>query len=242
DKFDVEKEGEEKPEFEGRKPEFEVNVSPSSSAQSKKLDDKTKREAKGKSLVESLIGYRNLSVEFEDFIDNNINEDNVADTSQLPDDPNMPELEDITYSDDEDNVGVEADFNNLETTITVNLIPTTRVHKDHPMTQIISDLSSATQTRSMTRMSRDQDVKSAFLYGTIKEEVYVCQPTGFEDPDYPDKIVQICLWIIDSGCLKHMTSNRALLTNFVEKFLKTVRFGNNDFVVIAGYGDVVENY
>nr|GFB09399.1 hypothetical protein [Tanacetum cinerariifolium] len=36
-----------------------------------------------------------------------------------------------------------------------------------------------------------------------------------------------------------MTGNRALLTNFVEKFLGTVRFGNNDFVVIAGYGDVV---
>nr|GFC23418.1 integrase, catalytic region, zinc finger, CCHC-type, peptidase aspartic, catalytic [Tanacetum cinerariifolium] len=40
-------------------------------------------------------------------------------------------------------------------------------------------------------------------------------------------------------CLKHMTGNRALLTNFVEKFLETVCFGNNDFVVIAGYGDVV---
>nr|GEV18696.1 putative ribonuclease H-like domain-containing protein [Tanacetum cinerariifolium] len=52
-------------------------------------------------------------------------------------------------------------------------------------------------------------------------------------------IVQICLWIIDSGCSKHMTGNRALLTNFVEKFLGTVRFGNNDFVLIAGYGDVV---
>nr|GFC64855.1 hypothetical protein [Tanacetum cinerariifolium] len=36
-----------------------------------------------------------------------------------------------------------------------------------------------------------------------------------------------------------MTGNRALLTNFVEKFLETVRFGNNDFAVIAGYGDVV---
>ncbi|GKD03985.1 putative ribonuclease H-like domain-containing protein [Tanacetum coccineum] len=36
-----------------------------------------------------------------------------------------------------------------------------------------------------------------------------------------------------------MTGNRALLTNFVEKFLGTVRFGNNDFAVIAGYGDVV---
>nr|GEU88649.1 integrase, catalytic region, zinc finger, CCHC-type, peptidase aspartic, catalytic [Tanacetum cinerariifolium] len=52
-------------------------------------------------------------------------------------------------------------------------------------------------------------------------------------------IVQICLWIIDSGCSKHMTGNHALLLNFVEKFLGTVRFGNNDFTVIAGYGDVV---
>nr|GFC11180.1 integrase, catalytic region, zinc finger, CCHC-type, peptidase aspartic, catalytic [Tanacetum cinerariifolium] len=52
-------------------------------------------------------------------------------------------------------------------------------------------------------------------------------------------IVQICLWIIDSGCSNHMTGNRALLMNFVEKFLRTVRFGNNDFAVIDGYGDVV---
>ncbi|GKD75055.1 hypothetical protein Tco_1333337, partial [Tanacetum coccineum] len=36
-----------------------------------------------------------------------------------------------------------------------------------------------------------------------------------------------------------MKGNRALLTNFVEKFIGTVRFGNNDFAVIAGYGDVV---
>nr|GFB16527.1 retrovirus-related Pol polyprotein from transposon TNT 1-94 [Tanacetum cinerariifolium] len=52
-------------------------------------------------------------------------------------------------------------------------------------------------------------------------------------------IVQIYLWIIDSGCSKHMTGNHDLLTNFVEKFPGTVRFGNNDFAVIAGYGDVV---
>nr|GEY90080.1 integrase, catalytic region, zinc finger, CCHC-type, peptidase aspartic, catalytic [Tanacetum cinerariifolium] len=52
-------------------------------------------------------------------------------------------------------------------------------------------------------------------------------------------IVQICLWIIDSGCSKHMTGNRALLTNFVEMFLGTVCFGNNDFAVIAGHEDVV---
>nr|GFA60513.1 integrase, catalytic region, zinc finger, CCHC-type, peptidase aspartic, catalytic [Tanacetum cinerariifolium] len=52
-------------------------------------------------------------------------------------------------------------------------------------------------------------------------------------------IVQICLLIIDPGCSNHMTGNRALLTNFVEKFLRTVRFGNNDFAVIVGYGGVV---
>nr|GEX49965.1 hypothetical protein [Tanacetum cinerariifolium] len=57
--------------------------------------------------------------------------------------------------------------------------------------------------------------------------------------DESSLIVQIYLWIIDSGCSKHMTGNRALLTNFVEKFLGTVRFGNNDFAMIAGYGDVV---
>nr|GEX55431.1 integrase, catalytic region, zinc finger, CCHC-type, peptidase aspartic, catalytic [Tanacetum cinerariifolium] len=54
-----------------------------------------------------------------------------------------------------------------------------------------------------------------------------------------DDLSSIYLWIIDSGCSKHMTDNRAMLTNFVEKFLGTVRFGNNDFAVIAGYGDVV---
>nr|GEU42689.1 ribonuclease H-like domain-containing protein [Tanacetum cinerariifolium] len=126
--------GGKKHEFEGRKPKSEVHVSPSSSAQTKKHDDKTKREAKGKSHVESLTRYRNLSVEFEDFSDNSINEVNAADslvpavgqistnntntfsaagpsnaavipthgkslyvnTSQYPDNPNMPELEDIT--------------------------------------------------------------------------------------------------------------------------------------------------
>nr|GEY12278.1 hypothetical protein [Tanacetum cinerariifolium] len=326
---------EKEPEFDEKKHESEVNVSPSSSAQSKKHDDKTKREAKGKSPIESFTRFRNLSAEFEDFSDSSINEVNAAgtlvptvgqislnntntfsatgpsnavaspthgkssciDASQLPDDPDMPELEDITYSDDEDNIGTEADFNNLETSITVIPIPTTRFDKDHLVTQIIGDLSPATQTRSMARVAKDQgglsqmfnddfytcmfacflsqeepkrvhkalkglswieamqeellqfkmqkvwvlvdfsygkraightqeegtdyeevfapvarieairlflayasfmgfmvyqmDVKSAFLYGTIEEEVYVFQPLGFEDPDHPDKVYKV---------------------------------------------------
>nr|GFA81709.1 hypothetical protein [Tanacetum cinerariifolium] len=141
----------------GLLPESEVIFSLSSSAQSRKHDDKTKKKAKGKSLVESFTGYRDLNAEFEDCFDNNSNEDNAVgsivptvrqnslnstntfsvvgplnaivspqyrkssfiDASQLPDDPNIPELEDITYSDDEDVVGAGADFNNLESSILV---------------------------------------------------------------------------------------------------------------------------
>ncbi|GJY04538.1 putative ribonuclease H-like domain-containing protein [Tanacetum coccineum] len=35
------------------------------------------------------------------------------------------------------------------------------------------------------------DVKSTFLYGKIEEEVYVCQPPGFEDPDFPDRVYKV---------------------------------------------------
>nr|GEV99594.1 hypothetical protein [Tanacetum cinerariifolium] len=43
----------------------------------------------------------------------------------------------------------------------------------------------------MSFMVYQMDIKSAFLYGTIKEEVYVCQPPGFEDPDHPDKVYKV---------------------------------------------------
>ncbi|GJX18435.1 retrovirus-related pol polyprotein from transposon TNT 1-94, partial [Tanacetum coccineum] len=49
--------------------------------------------------------------------------------------------------------------------------------------------------------------------------------------------VQIVLWYLDSGCSKHMTEDRSQLTNFVNKFLGTVKFGNNHVTKILGYGD-----
>ncbi|GJR29391.1 retrovirus-related pol polyprotein from transposon TNT 1-94 [Tanacetum coccineum] len=52
-----------------------------------------------------------------------------------PNDPNMPSLEEIGMFDgayDDEDVGAEADLKNLETTMNVNHIPTTRIHKDHP--------------------------------------------------------------------------------------------------------------
>ncbi|GKF80989.1 hypothetical protein Tco_0239591, partial [Tanacetum coccineum] len=50
---------------------------------------------------------------------------------ELLNDPNMPELEDIVYSDDYEDVGAKADMNNLNTFMPVNPILTTRIHKDH---------------------------------------------------------------------------------------------------------------
>nr|GFA37617.1 retrovirus-related Pol polyprotein from transposon TNT 1-94 [Tanacetum cinerariifolium] len=51
-------------------------------------------------------------------------------------------------------------------------------------------------------------------------------------------LIEIVLFIIDSGCLKHMMGNLKLLINFVEKFLGTVKFGNDQIAPILGYGDL----
>ncbi|GJV13035.1 putative ribonuclease H-like domain-containing protein [Tanacetum coccineum] len=211
--------------------------------------------------------------------------------------PLMHDLEDTTdllntsiFSgayDDED-VGAEVDLNNLEITMNVSPIPTTRIHKDHPKDQIIRDINSGTQTRRMTKIYEEHamieamqdellqfrlqkvwrlvnllkgkhaigtkwvyrnkkdkrgivvknkarlvaqgytqeegidydegfalvarieairlflayasfmgfivyqmDVKSAFLYGTIEEEVYVCEPPSFEDFQFPNKVYKV---------------------------------------------------
>nr|GEX63056.1 retrovirus-related Pol polyprotein from transposon TNT 1-94 [Tanacetum cinerariifolium] len=164
-----------KPKFDEKKYESEVNVFPSSSAQSRKQDDKTKKEAKGKIPTVGQISPNSTNT-FSVAGPSNAaaspthGKSSSIDASQLPDDPHMLELEDITYSNDkddvelkdityssdEDDVGAEANFNNLETSMTVSPIPTTRVNKDHPMIEIIGDLSSAIQTRSMTRVAKDQ--------------------------------------------------------------------------------------
>ncbi|GJV97832.1 putative ribonuclease H-like domain-containing protein [Tanacetum coccineum] len=185
------------------------------------------------------------------------------------------------FSNDDEDVGAEADMKNLDAFMPVSPILILRVHKDHPVEQIIGDLNSEPQTRRMTKNLKEHGlfssvqqrtnhkdfqnclfacffhkknpkrnkkdergiviknkarlfahgytqekgiyydevfapvarieasrlflayasfkdfvvyqmyVKSAFLYGKIEEEVYVCQPPGFEDPDFPDRVYKV---------------------------------------------------
>ncbi|GKD69033.1 ribonuclease H-like domain-containing protein, partial [Tanacetum coccineum] len=76
---------------------------------------------------------------------------------ELPNYPNMPELEDIVYSDDDEYVGAEADMNNLDAFMVVSPIPTTRIDNDHPVEQIIRDLNSAPQTRRMIKNLKEHE-------------------------------------------------------------------------------------
>nr|GEX21902.1 ribonuclease H-like domain, reverse transcriptase, RNA-dependent DNA polymerase [Tanacetum cinerariifolium] len=101
-------------------------------------------------------------------------------------DPNMPALEDVStfdFSSDDKDDGTVADMNNLDTKIQVSPILTTRIHKDHPLDQVTGDLQSATQTRRMSKNLKE--------HGFIKDEVYVCQPLGFEDLDFPDRVYKV---------------------------------------------------
>ncbi|GJY71552.1 putative reverse transcriptase, RNA-dependent DNA polymerase [Tanacetum coccineum] len=203
-------------------------------------------------------------------------EDNAVDENivyECDDDPNMPNLEEIVYSDDDEGIGAEADMTNLNTHILVSPILTINIYKDHLVEQIIRDIHSAPQTRRMSksvtnhepkktlvdlpygkraigtkwvyRNKKDKrgivirnktrlvaqghtqeegidyyevfdlvarieairlflayasfkdfvvyhmNVKSAFLYGKIEKEVYVCQPPRFEDPEFPDIVYKV---------------------------------------------------
>nr|GEY13013.1 hypothetical protein [Tanacetum cinerariifolium] len=87
-------------------------------------------------------------------VSSNVNTTSTDEDNELPLDLNMPAVEDVSIfnflNNDEDD-GPVADINNLDTTIQVSPIPTTRIHKKHPLDQVIRDSHSATQTRNMSK-------------------------------------------------------------------------------------------
>ncbi|GJS59717.1 ribonuclease H-like domain-containing protein [Tanacetum coccineum] len=93
---------------------------------------------------------------------------------ELPFDPNMLALEDVSIfnflRDDEDDSAV-ANMNNLDTTIQVSHIPTIRIHKDHPLYQVIGDLKSATQTRKMSKNLKEHGFVTTIQHRTNHKDL-----------------------------------------------------------------------
>ncbi|GJU76240.1 hypothetical protein Tco_1273310, partial [Tanacetum coccineum] len=109
---------------------------------------------------------------------------------ELPDDPNIPSLEDIINLDNDEDVGAEADMNNLDTTIQVSPIPTTRIHKDHPVEQIIGDLNSAPQTRRMPKNLEEHGLFSSVQQRTNHKDFQNCLFSCFLSQVEPKKVIQ----------------------------------------------------
>ncbi|GJS43031.1 putative ribonuclease H-like domain-containing protein [Tanacetum coccineum] len=111
---------------------------------------------------------------------------------ELPFDPNMPALEDdsiFDFSRDDEDDGAEADMNNLDTTIQVSPIPTTRIHKDHPLDQVIGDLQSATQTRKMSKNLEEHGFVSTIQQRTNHKDLQNCLFACFLSQEEPKKVI-----------------------------------------------------
>ncbi|GKF17873.1 putative ribonuclease H-like domain-containing protein, partial [Tanacetum coccineum] len=121
-------------------------------------------------------------------IENNTVDENIV--YGCVDDLNMPELEEIgIFSDaEDDNSGF--DMNNLDTYFQVSLVPTTRIHKDHPLEQIIRDLHSAPQTRRMTMNLEEHGLFSSVHQRTNHKYIQNCLFACFLSQEEPKKVVQ----------------------------------------------------
>ncbi|GJS91412.1 putative ribonuclease H-like domain-containing protein [Tanacetum coccineum] len=134
---------------------------------------------------------------------NNTNNFNAASTNEvnvvgrktsieLLVDPDMSALEDISIfdlSNDDEDVDVEADMNILDTSIQVSPIPTTRIHKDYPLDQVIGDLQSAIQKRRMSKNLEEHGFVSTIQQRTNYKDLQNCLFACFLSQEEPKKVI-----------------------------------------------------
>nr|GEZ83067.1 hypothetical protein [Tanacetum cinerariifolium] len=110
---------------------------------------------------------------------------------------------------------------------------------DKPLKETVASESN-NKPRNFTRKLYERVSKTcSWWYPKFTPSGYIWKPIFGKENVNPN-LIQIVLFIVDSGCSKHMTGNLKLLINFVEKFLGTVKFGNDQIVPILGYGDLVQ--
>nr|GEV18672.1 hypothetical protein [Tanacetum cinerariifolium] len=94
--------------------------------------------------------------------------------------------------------------------------------------------------RNITRKLYERVSKAcSWWYPKFTPSGYKWKPKSEKENVNPN-LVEIVLFMVDYGCSKHMTGNLKLLINFVEKFLGTVKFRNDQITPILGYGDLVQ--
>nr|GEZ78456.1 integrase, catalytic region, zinc finger, CCHC-type, peptidase aspartic, catalytic [Tanacetum cinerariifolium] len=108
-----------------------------------------------------------------------------------------------------------------------------------PLKKIVAS-ESHKKPRNFTRKIYERVSKTcSWWYSKFTPSGYIWKPkSGTKNVTL--NLIEIVLFIVDSGCSKHMTGNLKLLINFVEKFLETVKFGKDQIAHILGYGDLVQ--
>ncbi|GJV28846.1 putative ribonuclease H-like domain-containing protein [Tanacetum coccineum] len=168
-----------------------------SSNDGKKVDEDPRKdsECKDKEKEDNVNNTNNVNTVSSTVSIAGINEVNVVGgkiSIELPFDLNMPALEDYSifdFSRDDEDDGAEADMNNLDTTIQVSPIPTTRIHKDHPLDQVIRDLQSATQTRRMSKNLEEHGFVSTIQQRTNHKDLQNCLFACFLSQEEPKKVI-----------------------------------------------------
>ncbi|GJX17009.1 putative ribonuclease H-like domain-containing protein, partial [Tanacetum coccineum] len=113
---------------------------------------------------------------------------------ELLDDPNIPALEDYSIFDftrDDEDDGAEADINNLDTIVQVSPNPTTRIHKDHPLDQVIGDFQSAIQTRNILKNLKEHGFVSTIQQRINHKDLQNCLFACFLIQEEPKKLQEV---------------------------------------------------
>nr|GEW22219.1 hypothetical protein [Tanacetum cinerariifolium] len=186
-----------------------------SSDNGKKVDEDSKeeRECNYQEKEDNVNSTNNVNT-----VSSTVNAASTNEDNELPFDPNMPALEDVStfnFSSDYEDDGAMANMNNLDTTIQDKRGIVIR-NKARLVAQGYTQEGGIDYDEVFALVARieairlflayasfkdfvvyQMDVKSAFLYRKIKEEMYVCQPSGFEDPDFPDRVYKVQVYVDD---------------------------------------------